>query len=116
MWQEAARRLLNRSYHFQVRKVASLLARPLRVYSPLMDTPERRAELLLHKILTKESKPGAKVREIYRKQWSGLKTHESVVEALAILSHHGWVRVAKVNPAGRGRPTEVLQVHPELRD
>src|SRR5215208_2174674 len=30
MWQEAARRLLNRSYHFQVRKVASLLARPLR--------------------------------------------------------------------------------------
>jgi predicted transcriptional regulator len=56
------------------------------------------------------------VREIYRKQWSGLKTHESVVEALAILAHHGWVRVAKVNPAGRGRPTEVLQVHPELRD
>jgi hypothetical protein len=88
----------------------------LRVYSPLMDTPERRAELLLHKILTKEIKPGAKVREIYRKQWSGLKTHESVVEALAILAHHGWVRVAKVNPAGRGRPTEVLQVHPELRD
>src|SRR5215217_6994451 len=30
MWQEAARRLLNRSYHFQVRKVASLLAQPLR--------------------------------------------------------------------------------------
>src|SRR5215217_4248212 len=88
----------------------------LRVYSPLMDTPERRAELLLHKILIKEIKPGAKVREIYRKQWSGLKTHESVVEALAILSHHGWVRVAKVNPAGRGRPTEVLQVHPELQD
>ena len=88
----------------------------LRVYSPLMDTPERRAELLLHKILTKEIKPGAKVREIYRKQWSGLKTYESVAEALTILSHHGWVRITKVNPAGRGRPTEVLQVHPELRD
>ena len=88
----------------------------LRVYSPLMDTPERRAELLLHKILTKEIKPGARVREIYRKQWSGLKTYESVAEALAILSHHGWVRITKVNPAGRGRPTEVLQVHPELRD
>jgi hypothetical protein len=88
----------------------------LRAYSPLMDTPERRAELLLHKILTKEIKPGAKVREIYRKQWSGLKTYESVAEALAILSHHGWVRITKVNPAGRGRPTEVLQVHPELRD
>src|SRR5829696_4461554 len=88
----------------------------LRVYSPLMDTPERRAELLLHKILIKEIKPGAKIREIYRKQWSGLKTYESVVEALAILSQHGWVRIAKVNPAGRGRPTEVLQVHPELRE
>src|SRR5215218_5338592 len=62
----------------------------LRVYSPLMDTPERRAELLLHKILIKEIKPGAKIREIYRKQWSGLKTYESVVEALAILSQHGW--------------------------
>jgi len=88
----------------------------LRVYSPLMDTPERRAEMLLHKILTKEVRPGAKVREIYRKQWSGLTTHESVVEALQILSEHGWVRVSKVNPVGRGRPTEVLQVHPELRD
>jgi Protein of unknown function (DUF3987) len=88
----------------------------LRVYSPLMDTPERRAELLLHKILTKEIKPGAKVREIYRKQWSGLKTYESVVEALGILAQHGWVRIAKVNPVGRGRPTEVLQVHPELRE
>ncbi len=88
----------------------------LRVYSPLMDTPERRAEMLLHKILTKEIRPGAKVRDIYRKQWSGLTTHESVVEALQILSEHGWVRVSKVNPVGRGRPTEVLQVHPELRD
>ena len=88
----------------------------LRVYSPLMDTPERRAELLLHKILTKEIRPGAKVREIYRKQWSGLRSHESVVEALKILAQHGWVRIAKVNPSGRGRPTEVLRVHPELRD
>jgi hypothetical protein len=88
----------------------------LRVYSPLMDTPERRAELLLNKILTKEIRPGAKVREIYRKQWSGLRSHESVVEALEILAQLGWVRIAKVNPAGRGRPTEVLRVHPELRD
>src|SRR5215216_3780127 len=31
MWQEAARRLLNRSYHFQVREVASLLAQPLKI-------------------------------------------------------------------------------------
>jgi hypothetical protein len=88
----------------------------LRVYSPLIDTPERRAELLLHKILTKEIKPGAKIREIYRKQWSGLRSHESVVEALGILEGYGWVRIAKINPAGRGRPTEVLRVHPELRD
>jgi hypothetical protein len=29
MWQEAVRTLLNRSYHFQVRNVASPLARPL---------------------------------------------------------------------------------------
>src|SRR5215213_8132831 len=36
MWQEAARRLLKRSYHFQVRKVASLLARPLRVSSAFL--------------------------------------------------------------------------------
>jgi predicted transcriptional regulator len=56
------------------------------------------------------------VREIYRKQWSGLRSHESVIDALQILAQHGWVRVARVNPAGRGRPTEVLRVHPELRD
>jgi putative DNA primase/helicase len=88
----------------------------LRVYSPLIDAPERRAEQLLNKILKGEIKPGANVRGIYRKQWSGLTSHESVVEALEILEGHGWIRIAKLNPSGRGRPTEVLRVHPDLRD
>jgi hypothetical protein len=86
------------------------------VYSPLIDAPERRAEQLLNKILKGEIKPGANVRGIYRKQWSGLTSHESVVEALEILEGHGWIRIAKLNPSGRGRPTEVLRVHPDLRD
>jgi hypothetical protein len=88
----------------------------IRVYSPLLDTPERQAEKLLHRILVGDVRHGAKVRDIYRKQWSGLTTPEGVSAALETLVQLGWVRITKVNRGGKGRPAEVIHTHPELRN
>jgi len=88
----------------------------IRVYSPLLDTPERQAEKLLHRLLVGDVRHGAKVRDIYRKQWSGLTTPEGVSAALETLVQLGWVRITKVNRGGKGRPAEVIHTHPELRD
>jgi Protein of unknown function (DUF3987) len=88
----------------------------LRVYSPLLDTPERRAQKLLEHLRVGDVRHGSKVRDIYRKQWTSLLTPESVSEALEILSSHGWVRVIKMQKGSRGRPSEIVHLHPNLRD
>src|SRR5215203_2872870 len=87
-----------------------------RVYSPLLDTPERRAQKLLEHLRVGDVRHGMKVRDIYRKQWTGLLTRESVAEALEILSAHGWVRITKVQKSSKGRPSEIVYLHPDLRD
>jgi hypothetical protein len=88
----------------------------IRVYSPLLDTPERSALMLLEHLRRGDVRHGAKVRDIYRKQWTGLLTPVSVSEALGILEIHGWVRVTKVQKSARGRPSEIVHLHPDLRD
>jgi hypothetical protein len=59
---------------------------------------------------------GATVRDIYNHQWSGLATREEATAAIEVLEEHGWARRATVKPKGGGRPSEVIHVHPELRD
>lgn len=86
-----------------------------RIYSPMLNAPTRAAVDLLERIDAGEIEHGTKVREIYRKQWSGLGTPEEVSAATQILEEHGWVRLATVKPEGRGRPSEVVHVHPDLR-
>jgi hypothetical protein len=87
-----------------------------RVYSPLMDTPERRAQILLHHLLIGDVKHATKVREIQRKGWPGLTTAQELGEALDILESLGWVRRVSVKSPGKGRLSEQLHLHPELRD
>jgi hypothetical protein len=87
-----------------------------RIYSPLMDTPERRAQILLHHIQVGDVRHGAKVREIQRKGWPGLTTAQDLGEALDILGSLGWVRRVTVKSPGKGRGSEQVHVHPELRD
>jgi len=89
----------------------------IRVYSPLLDSPERRASKLLEHILVGDVRHGAKVRDIYRKQWTSLLTPENVSEALEILSRLGWIRVTRAKQGTRGgRPSEIVHIHPNLRD
>jgi hypothetical protein len=86
-----------------------------RIYSPMLNAPTRAAVDLLERIDAGEVEHGTKVREIYRKQWSGLGTPEEVSAAVQVLEEHGWVRLVTVKPRGRGRPSEVIHVHPDLR-
>jgi hypothetical protein len=87
-----------------------------RVYSPLMDTPDRRALVLLHHLEVGDIRHGAKVREIQRKGWPSLTTAQDLGEALDILESLGWVRRVTVKSPGKGRGSEQIYLHPELRD
>jgi hypothetical protein len=87
-----------------------------RVYSPTFDVATVAAKTLLDRIEAGDVDHGATVREIYNHQWSGLATREEATAAIEVLEEHGWARRATVKPKGGGRPSEVIHVHPELRD
>jgi hypothetical protein len=87
-----------------------------RIYSPTLDVATVAAKSLLDRIDLGDVEHGAKVREIYRNQWSLLTTPEEVAAAIDVLVEHGWTRRATIKPKGGGRPSEVLHVHPELRE
>ncbi len=88
----------------------------LRVYSPLMDTPERRARALLDHLLVGDVRHGAKIRDIQRKGWPRLTSAQELGEALDVLESLGWVRRVTVKSPGRGRGSEQVHIHPDLRD
>jgi putative DNA primase/helicase len=52
------------------------------------------------------------VRELYRAQWSGLRSPERVLAGLTELTDLGWVRLEFVLTGGR--PSQVVHLHPEL--
>jgi hypothetical protein len=87
-----------------------------RVYSPTFDVATVAAKTLLDRIEAGDVDHGATVRDIYNHQWSGLATREEATAAIDVLEEHGWARRATVKPKGGGRPSEVIHVHPELRD
>ncbi len=87
-----------------------------RVYSPTFDVATVAAKTLLDRIEAGDVDHGATVRDIYNHQWSGLATREEATVAIEVLEEHGWARRATVKPKGGGRPSEVIHVHPELRD
>ncbi len=90
----------------------------MRVYSPTLDVAPVAAKALLDRIgAVGDVAHGARVREIYRNQWSHLTTPEEVASAIEVLEGHGWARRVTTKPDARGgRPSEVLHVHPELRE
>jgi hypothetical protein len=87
----------------------------VRIYSPMLDTPEKRAEVLLKRVHRGDVEDGAKTRDIWRRGWSRLGTADDLAEAIAVLEGLGWVRREEVKPHGGGRPSEILRLHPELR-
>ncbi len=56
---------------------------------------------------------GERVRDLHRRQWSGLRTPEAVWQALVTLERVGWVRV--VDRSTPGSPSYAVNLHPELK-
>jgi hypothetical protein len=88
----------------------------MRLYHPALMAPVMSAETLLERIEAEDVAHKMKTRDIWRKGWQGLATAEDLRRAVDVLEEHGWVRREAVKPAGGGRPSERLHVHPSLRD
>ncbi len=88
----------------------------MRVYLPSLDVATIAAKTLFDRVQVGDVEHATKVRDIYNRQWAGLATRDEVNAALEVLEQHGWLRRATVKPHGGGRPSEVVQLHPELRE
>ena len=74
----------------------------IRIYSPLLDTPERRAHNLLERLKMGDIRHGTKTRDVWRKGWTGLNTADDLAKALDILEPLGWVRRVMIKSSGPG--------------
>jgi putative DNA primase/helicase len=87
-----------------------------KVYAPELNTTAFSTHALAEKIKAGEVDDSTPLRDIYRRQWTGLKNPEQVGNAIAALEHCKWVRSETAEPGKKGgRPSEVLRLHPELR-
>jgi hypothetical protein len=84
-----------------------------KVYSAELATRRAPSLALARKIEAGAVQHGVNVRDLYRPQWSGLRTPEAVTAGLEELERLGWLRV--VSTATGGRPEQVVHLHPELR-
>jgi hypothetical protein len=88
----------------------------MRLYHPALMAPVMAAASLLEHIEAGDVTHGVRTRDIWRKGWQSLATANDLREAVEVLEEHGWVRRKTVKPAGGGRPSEQLHIHPALRD
>jgi len=84
-----------------------------RVYSPALNPQIHAARAIAQKIKDGKITDGARLRDIYRHQWSDLKTRASVDMAMAILIECHWAIIEEIRPA-TGAPFEVLRLNPAL--
>ncbi len=71
------------------------------------------AHALAEKIARGKVTDGMAVRDIARREWSGLRTSGRVFEAAETLEGLGWIRVETVDTGGR--PSDVIRLHEEFR-
>lgn len=71
------------------------------------------AQTLIGKIKKGELKQGFTGRDVARKQWSGIKTPETVRDVLSLLTDYGYLK--EDSPKGNGRPTVKYYIHPSLQ-
>jgi putative DNA primase/helicase len=84
-----------------------------KVYSHELAPGDAAARRLAERIQDGQVHDGDTARAIYRPQWSGLSTAETVWAGLTRLQELGWVKIEE-RPT-QGRAVEVVRVHPDLR-
>ncbi len=70
------------------------------------------AQILIGKIKKGELEQGFTAYEIKRKQWSGLKTPETIKDVIGLLLDYGYL--LELPTSGEGRPTVKYAFHPSL--
>ncbi|MBI2603500.1 MAG: DUF3987 domain-containing protein [Deltaproteobacteria bacterium] len=85
-----------------------------RVYSLALNPQIHAARSLAQKIKQGKITDGARLRDIYRHQWSDLRTRAAVDMAVAVLIEGNWVLVEEIRPT-TGAPFEVLRLNPSLQ-
>ena len=70
------------------------------------------AQILIGKIKKGELEQGFTAYEVKRKQWSGLKTPDTIKDVLVLLVDYGYLRELPTN--GEGRPTTKYIIHESL--
>ena len=87
-----------------------------KVYAEELDPVLSTAAVLAQRIEKGQVPDRSSLRDIYRHGWSGLTDPERVRAGLTVLVSAGWVRVVDIADPSGGRPSEVIRIHPELRD
>lgn len=83
-----------------------------RVYAVELDPEKRPAWALSAKIKAGVVRDGDAIRDLYRSQWSELRTPKSVEAGLKRLAELGHVRIVERDTGGR--PERVVRLHPDL--
>jgi hypothetical protein len=83
-----------------------------RVYAADISKNQHRAHALAKHLLGGDIADGETVRNVYRKQWTMLRTPEDVYGALSILEGLNWVRTETQETGGR--PRDVIRINPDF--
>jgi hypothetical protein len=93
-----------------------LEAHARKVYSAELGGDITSAHTLAEKIRARAVVDGMGVRDIARREWSGLRTSGKVYAAIAELENLGWVRLEETLPGkDGGRPSSYIRVNPHWR-
>ena len=74
-----------------------------------------KALILIEKIESGELANGTSVRDIYRKNWTGIKKRDDVIAALEHLKNAGWAKVVSMKSNSNGALSEIVLIHPSVR-
>jgi putative DNA primase/helicase len=92
-----------------------LEAHAARIYASVTAGPEQAAEVLAGQLERGKLVSPFRLRDVVRKQWTGLTEPEIVAAALGLLEDAGWVRRVKAPTTDRGgRPTSLYYTNPAV--
>ena len=87
-----------------------------RMYAPGLKGDELAAIELAKKLKARQIGPQFKIRELYRKGWSGLSTSEEAEGAVEVLADCGWLIAETSSSSAGGRPTTIYTVNPRIAE
>ena len=97
-----------------VRWCAYLEEHAKKIYADAQRSKVTAAHVLFSRITDGSVPNRTTVRSVYRKGWTQLGDLEAVRAALSLLEEHNIVQIVEESPTGRGAPTELIYLNPEL--